>query len=215
MSSPDEPRRVFALGKREHHRLVRRNSPSKRHGRNDYGTEVDPPDVTGHDKDGKAVALYDAPLKAIQRCAGGNGMTLCWVTSEFPSTWRRGRRPDQGRRAAARQRHHLPHRRFRAGADRRLRRRRSSPDPAQHGHRSGDPGMRGTKIPTAPAPSVTPSCSTARSTCCSTTPRSREGRDIWCSRRNHAWVNNSGKPCRIAFILIDGKTPGVVQGWKK
>src|SRR4029077_19737 len=40
--------------------------------------------VTGHDKDGKAVALYDAPLNAIQRSAGGNGMTLCWVTSEFP-----------------------------------------------------------------------------------------------------------------------------------
>ena len=33
---------------------------------------------------------------------------------------------------------------------------------------------------------------------------------------NHAWVNNSGKPCRIAFILIDGKTPAAwQQGWKK
>ena len=40
--------------------------------------------VTGHDKDGKAVALFDAPLNAIQRSAGGNGMTLCWVTGEFP-----------------------------------------------------------------------------------------------------------------------------------
>src|SRR5258708_30346095 len=40
--------------------------------------------VTGHDAQGKAVALYDAPLQAIQRSAGGNGMTLCWVTSEFP-----------------------------------------------------------------------------------------------------------------------------------
>ena len=33
---------------------------------------------------------------------------------------------------------------------------------------------------------------------------------------NHAWVNNSGKPCRIAFILIDGKTPPAwQQGWTK
>jgi mannose-6-phosphate isomerase-like protein (cupin superfamily) len=33
---------------------------------------------------------------------------------------------------------------------------------------------------------------------------------------NHAWVNNSGKPCRIAFILIDGKTPPAwAQEWKK
>jgi hypothetical protein len=33
---------------------------------------------------------------------------------------------------------------------------------------------------------------------------------------NHARVNNSGKPCRVAFILIDGKTPPAwSQGWKK
>jgi quercetin dioxygenase-like cupin family protein len=28
---------------------------------------------------------------------------------------------------------------------------------------------------------------------------------------NHAWVNNSGKPCRIAFVLIDADEP---QAWK-
>ena len=33
---------------------------------------------------------------------------------------------------------------------------------------------------------------------------------------NHAWVNNSGKLCRIAFILIDSKTPPAwAQGWTK
>jgi mannose-6-phosphate isomerase-like protein (cupin superfamily) len=32
---------------------------------------------------------------------------------------------------------------------------------------------------------------------------------------NHAWVNNGTKPCRIAFILIDAKTPPVWQQvWK-
>jgi mannose-6-phosphate isomerase-like protein (cupin superfamily) len=32
---------------------------------------------------------------------------------------------------------------------------------------------------------------------------------------NHAWVNNGTKPCRIAFILIDAKTPPVwQQDWK-
>ena len=40
--------------------------------------------VTGHDTQGKAVALFDGPLKAIQRTAGGNGMTLLWVTSRSP-----------------------------------------------------------------------------------------------------------------------------------
>ena len=28
---------------------------------------------------------------------------------------------------------------------------------------------------------------------------------------NHAWVNNSDKPCRIAFVLIDAKEP---EAWK-
>ncbi|MGZ5836698.1 MAG: cupin domain-containing protein, partial [Xanthobacteraceae bacterium] len=29
---------------------------------------------------------------------------------------------------------------------------------------------------------------------------------------NHAWVNNSGKNCRICFVLIDGIEPPVLKG---
>jgi uncharacterized cupin superfamily protein len=29
---------------------------------------------------------------------------------------------------------------------------------------------------------------------------------------NHAWVNKSGKPCRICFVLIDSEVP---PAWKK
>jgi len=29
---------------------------------------------------------------------------------------------------------------------------------------------------------------------------------------NHAWVNNSGKVCRICFVLIDGVEPPVLKG---
>ena len=29
---------------------------------------------------------------------------------------------------------------------------------------------------------------------------------------NHAWVNNSGKNCRICFVLIDGVEPPVLKG---
>ena len=44
--------------------------------------------VTGHDAQGKAVALFDAPLQANQRSAGGNGMTLMLGDrANFPSTW--------------------------------------------------------------------------------------------------------------------------------
>ena len=40
--------------------------------------------VTGHDASGKAVVLVDEPVNAIQRSAGGNGMSLLWVTNESP-----------------------------------------------------------------------------------------------------------------------------------
>jgi hypothetical protein len=38
--------------------------------------------VTGHDSQGKAVVLFDGAMIAKQR--GANGITLFWVTSEFP-----------------------------------------------------------------------------------------------------------------------------------
>ena len=32
---------------------------------------------------------------------------------------------------------------------------------------------------------------------------------------NHAWVNNSGRNCRVAFVLIDASTPPAwAKGWK-
>ena len=38
--------------------------------------------VTGHDANGKAVALIDAPQQAVQRSPGGNAITMLWVTDE-------------------------------------------------------------------------------------------------------------------------------------
>jgi hypothetical protein len=29
---------------------------------------------------------------------------------------------------------------------------------------------------------------------------------------NHAWVNNSGKNCRICFVLIDATEPDALKG---
>ena len=40
--------------------------------------------VTGHDAQGKAVALFDGPSTPKQRSAGGNAVTLLWVTGESP-----------------------------------------------------------------------------------------------------------------------------------
>src|SRR5687768_9765885 len=41
--------------------------------------------VTGHDNDGKAIAVYDAPIRAKQRSPGGNAITMLWVTEESPA----------------------------------------------------------------------------------------------------------------------------------
>ena len=42
--------------------------------------------VTGHDDQGKAVVLYDGPAPNMkQRKAGGNVLTMLWVTDENPS----------------------------------------------------------------------------------------------------------------------------------
>ena len=41
--------------------------------------------VTGHDTDGKAVAIFDAPVAAKQRSPGGNAITMLWVTDETPA----------------------------------------------------------------------------------------------------------------------------------
>ena len=41
--------------------------------------------VTGHDAKGKAVALFDGPVISQQRSAGGNAITMLWVTGESPA----------------------------------------------------------------------------------------------------------------------------------
>src|SRR5262245_18403739 len=41
--------------------------------------------VTGHDAQGKAVALFDGSLVPRQRSPGGNAVTMLWVTGETPA----------------------------------------------------------------------------------------------------------------------------------
>ena len=40
--------------------------------------------VTGHDADGKAVALFDGAVEAHLRSPGGNAISMLWVTGETP-----------------------------------------------------------------------------------------------------------------------------------
>jgi hypothetical protein len=41
--------------------------------------------VTGHDAEGRAVALFDATVAPKQKSAGGNAITMLWVTAETPA----------------------------------------------------------------------------------------------------------------------------------
>jgi len=45
-----------------------------------------------------------------------------------------------------------------------------------------------------------------------TTVRLKQGDVLVQQGTNHAWVNKSGKPCRICFVLIDGIEPPVLKG---
>ena len=176
--------------------------------------------VTGHDAQGKAVVLFDAPMQAKQRSAGGNGMTLLWVTSEFPV--------DDA-----------------ASADR-AQTQVGVPPPANGTiFRIVDFAPTPTAA-TAPVDhhqillSMGIDPATQGYARHANTHRTRtidyaivlEGEidmllddsevhvkagDVLVQQgTNHAWVNNSARPCRIAFILIDGKTPPAwKQGWKK
>ena len=58
--------------------------------------------VTGHDAQGKAVALFDGPSMPRQRAASANASTLLWVTGESPvdMSGQTGSRRNAGRRPA-------------------------------------------------------------------------------------------------------------------
>jgi mannose-6-phosphate isomerase-like protein (cupin superfamily) len=175
--------------------------------------------VTGHDAQGKAVALFDSPVPAKQRSAGGNGMTLLWVTSEFPVDMSTA--SDQAQAQVG------------------------VPPPAEgtifrivdFAPASGSAGTAVDHHQILLSMGIDPATQGyARH---ANTHRTRtvdyaivlEGEidmllddsqihvkagDVLVQQgTNHAWVNNGTKPCRIAFILIDAKAPPAWDlGWK-
>jgi mannose-6-phosphate isomerase-like protein (cupin superfamily) len=176
--------------------------------------------VTGHDAHGKAVALFDGPLQAKQRSAGGNGMTLMWVTSEFPvdmaSSADRAQTqvgvppPANGTIfrivdfAPATTGHAEP-------VDHRQILRSMGIDPATQGYARHANTHRTRTIDYAIVLDGEIDMLLDDSEV-----HVKAGDVLVQQGTNHAWVNNGTKPCRIAFILIDGKTPPAwQQGWKK
>jgi len=177
--------------------------------------------VTGHDAQGKAIALYDSAVPAKQRSAGGNGMTLVWVTGEFPvdmtaSADRAQTQvgvPPPANGTIFRIVDFAP---VPAGAhaepvDHHQILRSMGIDPATQGYARHANTHRTRTIDYAVV-----MAGEIDMLLDDTEVHVKAGDVLVQQATNHAWVNNSGKPCRIAFILIDGKTPPAwQQGWKK
>jgi naringenin degradation protein FdeH len=173
--------------------------------------------VTGHDADGKAVAILDAPVVSRQRSPGGNALTMLWVTAESPADVsgsadraetkvgvpppRNGsifRIVDFPPTTASSQ--PIDHHAILLGM---------GIDPATQGYARHQNTHRTRSIDYAIVLE-----GEIDMLMDDTEVRVKAGDVLIQQGTNHAWVNNGTKPCRIAFILIDAQEPPAwKQGW--
>jgi quercetin dioxygenase-like cupin family protein len=174
--------------------------------------------VTGHDARGKAVVLFDGPLQANQRTAGGNGMTLLWVTGEFPvdvsgsadrSQVQVGV-PPPANGTVFRIVDFAPAAPHAAPVDHHQILVSMGIDPATQGFARHANTHRTRTIDYAIVLDGEIDMLLDDGEI-----HVKAGDVLVQQGTNHAWVNDGTKPCRIAFILIEGKTPPAWQkGWK-
>jgi quercetin dioxygenase-like cupin family protein len=169
--------------------------------------------VTGHDSRGKAVVLFDDVATAKQR--GANGVTLFWVTSEFPvdaavlsdrAQTPIGVPPPKNGTVfrvvdfASASPHAAP-------VDHNEILRAMGIDPATQGYPRHANTHRTKTIDYAIVLD-----GEIDMLLDDTEIHVKAGDVLVQPATNHAWANNGTKPCRIAFILIDAKTP---EAWQK
>jgi quercetin dioxygenase-like cupin family protein len=169
--------------------------------------------VTGHDSRGKAVVLFDDVATAKQR--GANGVTLFWVTSEFPvdaavlsdrAQTPIGVPPPKNGTVfrvvdfASASPHAAP-------VDHNEILRAMGIDPATQGYPRHANTHRTKTIDYAIV-----LAGEIDMLLDDTEIHVKAGDVLVQPATNHAWANNGTKPCRIAFILIDAKTP---EAWQK
>jgi mannose-6-phosphate isomerase-like protein (cupin superfamily) len=169
--------------------------------------------VTGHDSRGKAVVLFDDAATARQR--GSNGVTLFWVTSESPvDTAGAADRaqtpvgvPPPNNGTVFRVVDFDPASPHTAPVDHIEILRAMGIDPATQGYARHANTHRTRTIDYAIVLDGEIDMLLDDSEI-----HVKAGDVLVQQATNHAWVNNGTKPCRIAFILIDAKTP---EAWQK
>jgi len=169
--------------------------------------------VTGHDPRGKAVVLFDDIVTAKQR--GANGVTLFWVTSEFPVDTAGPADRGQTPVGVPPPRHGTvfrvvdfapvgPHA---AAIDHNEILRAMGIDPATQGYARHANTHRTRTIDYAIVLDGEIDMLLDDGEI-----HVKAGDVLVQQATNHAWVNNGTEPCRIAFILIDAKTP---EAWER
>ena len=173
--------------------------------------------VTGHDAAGKAVVLFDSAEQAKQR--GSNASTMLWVTSESPvevsgSADRAQTQvgvPPPANGTIFRIVDFAPAAPHAAPVDHHQILLSMGIDPATQGYARHANTHRTRTIDYAIVLDGEIDMLLDDSEI-----HVKAGDVLVQQATNHAWVNNGAKPCRIAFILIDGKTPPAWRlGWKK
>ena len=174
--------------------------------------------VTGHDAKGKAIVLFDSSVASKAR-PGGGGVTNLWGTTEFPvdvsvssdRTQSINAVPPPANGTIFRIVEFAPESAHPAPVDHDKMLQGMGIDPATQGYQRHAHTHRTRSIDYALVLE-----GEIDMLLDDTEVRVKAGDVVVQQGTNHAWVNNSGKPCRIAFILIDSKTPPAwAQGWKK
>jgi mannose-6-phosphate isomerase-like protein (cupin superfamily) len=172
--------------------------------------------VTGHDENGKAVVLTDGAAPNMkQRKNGGNVLTVLWVTGECPvdvsGTADNGNRevrvPPPPSGSIFRIVEFAPQVEGAPPLDHDAMLREMGLDPDTQGYSRHQNTHRTRTIDYAIVLEGEIDMLLDDSQV-----HMKAGDVMVQQATSHAWVNNSGKPCRIAFILIDAKEPAA---WKK
>jgi mannose-6-phosphate isomerase-like protein (cupin superfamily) len=176
--------------------------------------------VVGHDPHGKAVAVFDGAVTPTQRTPGGNAVANLWITSESPVDL-------EGAADKAQTKAGVPP--LPAGSIFRIVDFPPTPNAAPPSHVEHEKILTAMGIDPA-----TQGYARHRNThrtrsvdyaivldgeidmlMDETEVHLTAGDVLIQQGTNHAWVNNSGKVCRIAFVLIDAKPPTAwQQDWK-